>query len=42
MRATSQGVLTGSRLDEVAGLALDGVAFVPGALASSQGVDSSP
>jgi hypothetical protein len=35
----SQGVLTGSRLDEVAGLALGGVAFVPGALASSQGVD---
>ncbi|HVS77617.1 MAG TPA: hypothetical protein VHE11_11830, partial [Steroidobacteraceae bacterium] len=35
----SRGVLTGSRLDEVAGLALDGVAFVPGALASSQGVD---
>ena len=34
-----QGVLTGSRLDEVAGLALAGVAFVPGALASSQGVD---
>jgi hypothetical protein len=35
----SQGVLTGSRLDEVAGLALAGVAFVPGALATSQGVD---
>ncbi len=35
----SQGVLTGSRLDEVAGLALDGAAFVPGALVSSQGVD---
>jgi hypothetical protein len=35
----SQGVLTGSRLDEVAGLAVAGVAFVPGALASSQGVD---
>jgi len=35
----SQGVLTGSRLDEVAGLALAGVAFVPGALASSQGTD---
>ncbi len=34
-----QGVLTGSRLDEVAGLAVDGVAFVPGALSSSQGVD---
>ena len=36
----SQGVLTGSRLDEVAGLALAGVAFVPGALSSSQGVDA--
>jgi hypothetical protein len=35
----SQGVLTGSRLDEVAGLAVDGVAFVPGALSSNQGVD---
>src|SRR6185437_8996975 len=35
----NQGVLTGSRLDEVAGLALAGVAFTPGALASSQGVD---
>jgi hypothetical protein len=36
----SEGVLTGSRLDEVAGLALAGVAFVPGALASRQGVDA--
>jgi len=35
----SQGVLAGSRLDEVAGLALAGVPFVPGALASSQGAD---
>jgi hypothetical protein len=35
----SQGVLTGSRLDEVSGLAVAGVAFIPGALASSQGVD---
>ncbi|MDE2051188.1 MAG: hypothetical protein KGJ72_09230, partial [Gammaproteobacteria bacterium] len=35
----SQGVLTGSRLDEVAGLAVAGVAFVPSTLASSQGVD---
>ena len=35
----SQGVLTGSRLDEVSGLAVAGVAFVPGALTSSQGVD---
>jgi hypothetical protein len=36
----SEGVLTGSRLDEVAGLALAGVAFVPGALSSSQAVDT--
>jgi hypothetical protein len=36
----SQGVLTGSRLDEVAGLAIAGVAFVPGALSSSEGVDA--
>ena len=35
----SQGVLTGKRLDEVAGLAVAAVAFVPGALSSSQGVD---
>lgn len=35
----SQGVLTGSRLDEVSGLAVAGAAFVPGALSSSQGVD---
>jgi hypothetical protein len=35
----SQGVLAGSRLDEVAGLAMDGVAFVPGALSSKSGVD---
>jgi hypothetical protein len=35
----SQGVLTGSRLDEVSGLAVGGVPFIPGALASSQGVD---
>jgi hypothetical protein len=35
----NQGVLTGSRLDEVSGLAVGGVAFVPGALTSSQGVD---
>jgi hypothetical protein len=34
-----QGVLSGARLDEVAGVALAGVAFVPGALSSSQGVD---
>ncbi len=35
----SEGVLAGSRLDEVAGLAVDGVAFMPGALSSSHGVD---
>ncbi|HEY1892510.1 MAG TPA: hypothetical protein VGG63_19090 [Steroidobacteraceae bacterium] len=35
----SQGVLTGARLDEVSGLAVAGVAFAPGALATSQGVD---
>jgi len=35
----NQGVLTGARLDEVSGLAVAGVAFTPGALASSQGVD---
>ncbi|MGH8202782.1 MAG: hypothetical protein ACREVO_20835 [Steroidobacteraceae bacterium] len=35
----SQGLLTGARLDEVSGLAVAGVAFIPGALASSQGVD---
>jgi hypothetical protein len=35
----TRGVLAGSRLDEVSGLAVDGVAFVPGALTSSQGVD---
>ena len=33
------GVLKGTRLDEVAGLTLDGVAYQPGALASSGGVD---
>ncbi len=35
----SQGVLVGSRLDEVSGLAVGGVPFVPGALVSSQGID---
>ncbi len=35
----SQGVVTGSRLDEVASFAIDGVKFVPGALATQQGVD---
>ncbi|MGC8521499.1 MAG: hypothetical protein ACP5PN_06480 [Steroidobacteraceae bacterium] len=35
----SQGLLKGSRLDEVAGLTIDGVAFLPGALSTQQGVD---
>ena len=35
----TQGFLKGSRLDEVAGLTLDGVAFVPGTLTTHQGVD---
>lgn len=35
----SQGVLTGRRLDEVAGVSLDGVAFVPGTLTTQQGID---
>lgn len=35
----SRAVLTGSRLDEVAGVAFDGVAFAPGALSTRQGVD---
>ncbi len=35
----TQGVVTGSRLDEVAGLAIDGVTFRPGALSTQQGVD---
>ena len=35
----SAGVLTGSRLDEVAGLAIDGVKFLPGVLSTQQGVD---
>ena len=35
----SQGVLAGGRLDEVAGFAIEGVAFVPGTLVTRQGVD---
>jgi hypothetical protein len=35
----TQGVVTGSRLDEVAGLTIDGVTFHPGALSTQQGVD---
>lgn len=35
----NQGVLVGSRLDEVAALTMDGVAFAPGTLTTHQGVD---
>ncbi len=35
----SQGVLTGGRLDEVAALTIDGVAFTPTALSTRQGLD---
>ena len=35
----SQGVLRGSRLDEVAGLSINGLAFVPGPLTGSKGSD---
>jgi hypothetical protein len=35
----SQGVLKGSRLDQVAGLSVHGVQFVPGKLSSAQGTD---
>jgi hypothetical protein len=38
----SQGILRGTRLDEVAGLAVKGIAFTPGKLSSSQGVDQLP
>jgi len=38
----SQGVLKGSRLDEVASLTLKGVAFVPGELSSRAGSDELP
>jgi hypothetical protein len=40
--ADTQGVLTGNRLDEVASLALMGVEFLPGKLATSQGSDELP
>jgi hypothetical protein len=38
----SQGILRGTRLDEVAGLSIKGVAFTPGKLTSNQGVDQLP
>jgi len=34
-----QGVLTGTRLDEVAGLELDGIHFTPGDLSRADGKD---
>jgi hypothetical protein len=38
----SQGILKGSRLDEVASLSLRGIEFVPGKLATSFGADELP
>jgi len=38
----AQGVLRGTRLDEVASLALNGIEFTPGKLSSSQGLDQLP
>ena len=38
----AQGVLRGTRLDEVASLALNGIEFTPGKLSASQGVDQLP
>ncbi|MFI4868559.1 MAG: hypothetical protein ACHQDD_04310 [Steroidobacterales bacterium] len=38
----TQGILKGTRLDEVAGLAVKGMQFLPGKLSSSQGVDELP
>jgi hypothetical protein len=38
----SQGILKGTRLDEVASLRVQGIEFVPGKLSSSQGVDELP
>jgi hypothetical protein len=38
----SQGMLRGTRLDAVAGLSVKGIAFTPGKLSSSQGVDQLP
>ena len=37
-----EGILKGSRLDEVASLSVKGIKFVPGKLSSSQGSDSLP
>jgi hypothetical protein len=37
-----QGMLKGTRLDEVASVTLNGIEFTPGKLASSQGVDRLP
>ncbi len=37
-----QGVLKGSRLDEVAGLSIGGMAFVPGELSTQHGTDELP
>lgn len=34
-----QGILKGSRLDEVAGVAIDGIPFTPGHLSTSEGTD---
>lgn len=38
----TQGILTGSRLDEVASLVMMGIEFVPGKLSTSQGGDQLP
>jgi hypothetical protein len=38
----TQGILKGTRLDEVAGMLVQGVEFVPGKLSSSQGSDELP
>jgi hypothetical protein len=38
----SQGILRGTRLDEVASLAIRGIEFTPGRLSSSQGTDQLP
>jgi hypothetical protein len=38
----SQGILRGTRLDEVASLTVKGIEFTPGKLSSSQGVDQLP
>jgi hypothetical protein len=38
----AQGVLKGSRLDEVASLSMKGIEFVPGALSTHQGSDELP